>query len=104
MADQRKAGRDPSHGGQVATQRGATQTRRWRELRDWKAENSEFEADLAVFEREILPGIQRVPLSELMQATGLSLPYVSQIRQGRKIPRDCQILCVSGCRGHVIVS
>jgi hypothetical protein len=97
IADQRKAGRDPSHGSQVATQRGATQTRRWRELRDWKAENSEVEADLAVFEREILPAIQRVPLSELMQATRLSLPYVSQIRQGRKIPIHVTGRCCCEC-------
>jgi hypothetical protein len=74
MADQRQAGRDPSHGGRVVAQRGATQARRQRELREWKAENLEAEVDPSVFEREILPAIQRVPLSELMHATGLSLP------------------------------
>ena len=27
-----------------------------------------------------------MPLSELIRATGLSLPYVSQIRRGEKVP------------------
>jgi hypothetical protein len=47
---------------------------------------SRFATNPALFEREILPAIRQVPLRELMQATGLSLPYVSQIRRGEKVP------------------
>jgi hypothetical protein len=86
MAAGRKAGADPSHDGQVALRRGASTSQRWRELRDWKAENAGEPADPGLFEREILPAIQQVPLRELMRATGLSLPYVSQIRRGEKVP------------------
>jgi hypothetical protein len=43
-------------------------------------------SDRALFEREILPAIRQVPLRELMRATGLSLPYVSQIQRGEKVP------------------
>jgi hypothetical protein len=63
-----------------------TTAERWRELRTWKAENTGNPADPDLFEREILPAIQHVPLRELMWATGLSLPYVSQIRRGEKVP------------------
>jgi CRISPR-associated endonuclease Cas1 len=86
MGRRRKAGADPSHGGQVAGRRGASTSMRWREIRDWKAENDSQLADPGFFEREILPAIRQVPLRELMRATGLSLPYVSQIRRGEKVP------------------
>jgi hypothetical protein len=39
-----------------------------------------------MFAREILPGLPRVPLSELARATGLTAGYLSQIRRGAKIP------------------
>jgi hypothetical protein len=35
---------------------------------------------------DILPLIQDVPLSQLQQATGLSLRYVSLIRRGERTP------------------
>jgi hypothetical protein len=86
MAVRREEGADPAHGGQVARRRGASTLQRWRELRDWNAENDGQPVDPAVFEQEILPAIRQVPLRELMRATGLSLPYVSQIRRGEKVP------------------
>jgi hypothetical protein len=88
MATRRKAGADPAHGGQVAGRRGASTSQRWRELREWKAENDGQPPDPAVFEREILPAIRQVPLRELMRASGLSLLYVSQIRRGEKVPHS----------------
>jgi hypothetical protein len=42
--------------------------------------------DLSSFERHILPLIRQVPLRRLMEATGLSLRYVSQIRRGERSP------------------
>jgi hypothetical protein len=39
-----------------------------------------------LFAREILPGLQRVPLSDLVRATGLTQGYLSQIRRGEKVP------------------
>ena len=42
--------------------------------------------DLSAFQREILPLIQNVALSQLRRATGLSLRYVSLIRRGEKPP------------------
>lgn len=73
MAKKRRNGSDPSHGREVGKRRGLTMARRRRDLSEWSGEA----ADPAVFERGILPAIQHVPLRTLMDATGLSLPYVS---------------------------
>jgi hypothetical protein len=42
--------------------------------------------DPTEFEREILPLLQGVPIARLVQGTGLSLRYVSQIRRGERVP------------------
>jgi CRISPR-associated endonuclease Cas1 len=86
LAARRDAGSDPSHGGDAGKRRGATQSRQQRERREWAAANPGASPNPELFRREILPGIQAVPLSELARATGLSLLYVSQIRRGRRIP------------------
>jgi hypothetical protein len=39
-----------------------------------------------MFEREILPGLRRVPIAELVAATGLSEHYCSMIRLGKRVP------------------
>jgi hypothetical protein len=43
-------------------------------------------ANPAGFEREILPGLRRVPIAELVAATGLSEHCCSLIRLGKRIP------------------
>jgi transcriptional regulator with XRE-family HTH domain len=46
-----------------------------------------------VFEREILPAIQDLSLSQLAHATGLSAGYLSQIKRGRiPHPRHWSVL------------
>ena len=47
----------------------------------WDAEHDP--PDEAEFTNGILPALQGVPLSKMVQATGLSLRYCSQIRRGR---------------------
>jgi hypothetical protein len=78
-------GRDPTHGGQAARRRGQSIAERKRAIREWEEAFGKV-VDLTVFEREILPLIQEVPLRRLMKATGLSLRYCSQIRRGEKVP------------------
>ena len=82
----RQPGHDPSHGGTAGQKRAASQTRRQRELQEWKAANGGRPADPAVFEREILPLLQNVPPSLLVRATGLTSGYLAQIRRGDKTP------------------
>jgi hypothetical protein len=56
---------------------------RQREVQEWNAAHPETMANPTVFEREILPAIRNVALSELVRATGLTHGYRSQIRRGR---------------------
>lgn len=53
-------------------------------------------------QRDTLPPIQRVPLSQLQRATGLSLRYVSLIRRGERTPhpRHWQALIGAGPRSE----
>lgn len=78
-------GHDPTHGGEAAKRRGKSTANRKREISEWEREYGRL-TDLEVFRSKILPGIQGVPLSRLVRATGLSLRYCSQIRRGEKIP------------------
>jgi hypothetical protein len=85
-ARQRERGIDPSHGGAAGKRRGASVAQRKLEVREWKGAHPGTIADATIFEREILPAIQRVALSELVRATGLTHGYLSQIRRGEKTP------------------
>jgi hypothetical protein len=60
--------------------------RRKLEQRAWDREHSGEQVDAEVFRCEILPGLRDVPISMLMQATGLSRPYCAAIRQEKKVP------------------
>jgi CRISPR-associated endonuclease Cas1 len=82
----REAGFDPSHGGAAARRRGSTQSRQQRQRLEWEAANPGAPGDPETFRREVLLGIQGVPLSELARATGLSPMYLSRIRRGEKVP------------------
>jgi hypothetical protein len=83
MAD----GHDPSHGGTAAQKRGTSIAQRNREAAAWARENP-GRADALSFARDILPWIQSIPLSTIVNATGLSLRYCSLIRRGLRIPHS----------------
>jgi hypothetical protein len=84
--EQRKTdGVDPTHGGEAGLKRGQATSRRKREIAEWEATFGQL-VDLNAFERDILPHIKHIPLRRLMEATGLSLRYVSQIRRGERVP------------------
>jgi len=53
--------------------------------------------DPEVFLREIQPKLQGVRLRELVEATGLSLPYCSLIRQGKRVPHARHWERLRGC-------
>src|SRR5262249_18393782 len=86
FAKQRAKGLDPSHGRTAGERRGASMARRMRELREWNVMHADTSPEPDFFIREILPAIQSLPLSDLVRATGLTHGYLSQIRQGAKIP------------------
>lgn len=85
MAELRAAGKDPSKGGKNAEIRAAKIRQRREDQRAWEAENEEG-TNHEAFSRDILPQLQRVSLTLLANATGLSVQYCSLIRRGRSVP------------------
>lgn len=81
----RDDGSSSAHGGQAAVRRAANRVRRAREVQEWEAAHPD-RPDPSLFQREILPTIQTVPLSDLARATGLTLAYCALIRRGNKVP------------------
>lgn len=85
IEESKAAGADPTHGATAATRRAETNVTRKREGRDWDKQHGKL-VDLSAFQRDVLPLIQGIPLSQLQRATGLSLRYVSLIRRGERTP------------------
>jgi CRISPR-associated endonuclease Cas1 len=82
LAQLRAEQRDPAHGGRAAQLRGRKNAAHQAAVREWSGER----LDPEVFRSEILPGLCRVPIAELVAATGLSEHYCSLIRLGKKVP------------------
>jgi hypothetical protein len=59
--------------------------RQQQELAEWR-QQGHGQSDPAIFLTEILPGLSDVPLSQLVEVTGLSEPYCSRIRRGLAVP------------------
>lgn len=85
LARMRAEGRDPTKTNEALQQQSVRMSERRRAAREWDEEHgTEYAPDM--FTRDILPRIQGVPLSALMQATGLSKRQCSRIRQGLSTP------------------
>jgi CRISPR-associated endonuclease Cas1 len=85
IEQKKAAGNDPTHGATAAVRRAGANVTRKREEREWDEQHGKL-VDLSAFQRDILPQIQNIPLSQLQRATGLSLRYVSLIRRGERVP------------------
>jgi hypothetical protein len=72
----------PEHGGRAAQIRGTKNAAHQAAVRDWQGERP----DPDVFRSEILPGLHRKRISDLVAATGLSPHYCSLIRSGKRVP------------------
>ena len=86
LQELRDEGQDPAHGGQAATRRGESVSLNNRSSQEWNRNNERLDPD--TFSREILPQLQDVPLSAMVDATGLSKGYCSFIKRGIKIPHE----------------
>jgi CRISPR-associated endonuclease Cas1 len=82
LAQLRAEQRDPAHGGRAAEIRGRKNAAHQAEVRAWNGERPDPE----VFRAEILPGLRRARIADLVEATGLSEHYCSLIRLGKTIP------------------
>lgn len=78
-------GHDPTHGGRAAKRRGLAVSQHLKAVGRWNREHR-YEIDPQIYRQDILPRLASVPLSRLMEATGLSLRYCSLIRRGERTP------------------
>jgi CRISPR-associated endonuclease Cas1 len=78
---------DPKQTAELRGRRGAAIAARKQAQRKWeKAQEDAEEADPDYFRLEILPGLAKVKLTDIMAATGISKAFASQIRAGKFIP------------------
>lgn len=85
LAALRTLGTDPAHTVAANRQRGVRNAEHRLAAEHWD-HSTGAPADREAFRRDILPMLQSLPLSRLMQATGLSLRYCALIRRGDCIP------------------
>ncbi len=85
LARLRAEGRDPSASGAARTKVGETNAKHRLARAEWEAANP-GPYDPVTFSREILPGLEGIPLSLLVAATGLSLYYCSKVRRALVVP------------------
>jgi hypothetical protein len=81
LARLRAEGRDPTTTDDAKRKLREAHSRHLFDTARWDAEHEQ--SDRAEFTERILPGLQGVSLSKMMNATGLSLRYCSKIRRGR---------------------
>jgi CRISPR-associated endonuclease Cas1 len=85
LAQLRAEGKDPAHGGEVARKRGATNAKHVAEARAFDR-SADTRPDPETFRRDVLPGLQPVPVRKMAAATGLTRGYCSMIRRGLAVP------------------
>ncbi len=87
LRQRRRAGDDPAHAGNAAAKRSKSAVANRKANLAWERENGSS-ADPEVFLRKIQPKLAALRLGDLTQATGLSEPYCSLIRQGKRVPHQ----------------
>ena len=85
LAAQTAAGNDPRRSAAVNRARGEAIAEGHRRNRGWTREHPE-QRDEAWFKREIAPKLDAHSLSEIAEATGLSLAACSRVRAGTRVP------------------
>jgi hypothetical protein len=85
LARMRDADVDPAQTPEARAKLSESMSKRGLDVAAWDREHGE-RPDPEVFRRDILPGLQGVPLARIVVRTGLSLRYASLIRRGEKVP------------------
>jgi CRISPR-associated endonuclease Cas1 len=75
-------GRDPTQSERARGARSASLRRERAARDDWDREHHGATFDAAAFAREMLPRLAQVPLSRIVDATGLSVSAASRVRRG----------------------
>lgn len=99
LAQLRAEGNDPTKTEAARVKQGQRNRENYRANAAWDQAHA-GEVTTVDFAQDILPGLQELPLSTIMRATGLSLRYCSLIRQGKKVPhqRHWAVLTIGSSR------
>jgi transcriptional regulator with XRE-family HTH domain len=84
----------------VRGRRGAAIAARKRALTEWEQANPGTVYDPEWFAREVLPGLAGVKLSEIVEATGMSKAYASDVRRGKWTPHVSTWPALAEVVGH----
>ncbi len=85
LARQVRNGEDPRATSQAGRKRGAANAEHHLRNREWRREHTDTH-DRGWFLREVTPKLDALSLSEIAQATGLSLAACSRFRAGARVP------------------
>ena len=86
LAVQAAEGKDPRASDRAGRKRGEANAEQHRRNRDWARGGESAGRDRAWFQREVVPKLDAYLLSEIAEATGLSLAACSRIRAGTRVP------------------
>jgi len=94
----RAEGEDPTHRAQARLSRSLSTRRTFQADAAWNLAHPDAARDVDRYRAEILPRITALPLSEMVQTTGLSRASCSLIRSGKTVPhrRHWEALAVFG--------
>lgn len=79
-------GRIVSHTAQAEAKRGAAQKRQHRARRNWKRSELPDWLDGDAYRTRIQPALGKIPFRAVASALGISKPYATDIRAGRRVP------------------
>lgn len=96
LKEARANGKDPAHGGKAAAKRSSSQKRRSQARLDWEKRGLSIEEEQRRFIEKIQPKLASVPLSAIMNATGLSIRYCSLIKSGAYVPHPVHYAALAG--------
>jgi len=85
LAEMRASPDDPARSAAAVAKRVATNAERRKTALEWEKRNP-GPHDREVFRTEILPGLQKVTLPQMMRATGLTSGYCWRLKRGERTP------------------
>ena len=92
---------DPRQTPELRGRRGAAIAARKRAQREWEGAQGTTEVDPEYFRREVLPGLAKVKLADIMAAAGISKAFASQVRAGRFTPHASTWSALSRLEPHL---
>jgi CRISPR-associated endonuclease Cas1 len=84
-AELRAAGKDPSHGGEIAQKRAATHREQLRLNAEWEATNTPTMTE-EEYRAQVLPGLCEMSVRAIASTLGVSQGYAARVRKGETVP------------------